>query len=250
MFMKKAFAAVLATAVLVAGAVEAKDLRVASNTTFPPFEFVNTKTQEITGFEMDLIRAMGKQAGYEVKITNMAFDGIIPAVLSGSVDVGASGFSVTEERKKRVLFTEPFYKSGLTVLVAKGNEDKIQGFKDLDGRKVAVQIGTTAAAKAKDIKDAKVQTFNNAGDAILELANGGCEAVINDKPVTDYILTQQPRLAKKVVHLPDMLSADDFAMVVAKDRPELAAELNAALKALKENGEFDRLMMKWFGKAK
>lgn len=249
MFMKKAFAAVLATAVLVAGAVEAKDLRVASNTTFPPFEFVNTKTQEITGFEMDLIRAMGKQAGYEVKITNMAFDGIIPAVLSGSVDVGASGFSVTEERKKRVLFTEPFYKSGLTVLVAKGNEDKIQGFKDLDGRKLAVQIGTTAAAKAKD-KDAKVQTFNNAGDAILELANGGCEAVINDKPVTDYILTQQPRLAKKVVHLPDMLSADDFAMVVAKDRPELAAELNAALKALKENGEFDKLMMKWFGKAK
>ena len=250
MFMKKAFAAVLATAVLVAGAVEAKDLRVASNTTFPPFEFVNTKTQEITGFEMDLIRAMGKQAGYEVKITNMAFDGIIPAVLSGSVDVGASGFSVTEERKKRVLFTEPFYKSGLTVLVAKGNEDKIQGFKDLDGRKLAVQIGTTAAAKAKDIKDVKVQTFNNAGDAILELANGGCEAVINDKPVTDYILTQQPRLAKKVVHLPDMLSADDFAMVVAKDRPELAAELNAALKALKENGEFDKLMMKWFGKAK
>ena len=191
MFMKKAFAAVLATAVLVAGAVEAKYLRVASNTTFPPFEFVNTKTQEITGFEMDLIRAMGKQAGYEVKITNMAFDGIIPAVLSGSVDVGASGFSVTEERKKRVLFTEPFYKSGLTVLVAKGNEDKIQGFKDLDGRKLAVQIGTTAAAKAKDIKDAKVQTFNNAGDAILELANGGCEAVINDKPVTDYILSSR-----------------------------------------------------------
>ena len=81
MFMKKAFAAVLATAVLVAGAVEAKDLRVASNTTFPPFEFVNTKTQEITGFEMDLIRAMGKQAGYEVKITNMAFDGIIRSAL-------------------------------------------------------------------------------------------------------------------------------------------------------------------------
>lgn len=65
MFIKKAFAAALAAAVLISGAVEAKDLRVASNTTFPPFEFVNTKTQEITGFEMDLIRAMGKQAGYE-----------------------------------------------------------------------------------------------------------------------------------------------------------------------------------------
>ena len=241
MFMKKAFAAVLATAVLVAGAVEAKDLRVASNTTFPPFEFVNTKTQEITGFEMDLIRAMGKQAGYEVKITNMAFDGIIPAVLSGSVDVGASGFSVTEERKKRVLFTEPFYKSGLTVLVAKGNEDKIQGFKDLDGRQVAVQIGTTAAAKAKDIKDAKVQTFNNAGDAILELANGGCEAVINDKPVTDYMLVQSKSIAEQTTHLKPIATADLFAMVFAKNNSELKAEADKALKALKADGTFNKL---------
>ena len=68
------------------------------------------------------------------------------------------------------------------MLVAKGNEDKIQGFKDLDGRKLAVQIGTTAAAKAKDIKDAKVQTFNNAGDAILELANGGCRPSSTTSP--------------------------------------------------------------------
>ena len=250
----KTFAGVIMSAAVLGGmsanAFAERLIKVATEPTFPPFEFVNTQTGEVSGFEMDLVRAVGKELGAKIEFQVLSFDAIIPAMLSGTVEMGAAGFSITEERKKRVLFTEPFYKSGLTVLVAKGNEDKIQGFKDLDGRKVAVQIGTTAAAKAKDIKDAKVQTFNNAGDAILELANGGCEAVINDKPVTDYILTQQPRLAKKVVHLPDMLSADDFAMVVAKDRPELAAELNAALKALKENGEFDKLMMKWFGKAK
>ena len=250
----KTFAGVIMSAAVLGGmsanAFAERLIKVATEPTFPPFEFVNTQTGEVSGFEMDLVRAVGKELGAKIEFQVLSFDAIIPAMLSGTVEMGAAGFSITEERKKRVLFTEPFYKSGLTVLVAKGNEDKIQGFKDLDGRKLAVQIGTTAAAKAKDIKDAKVQTFNNAGDAILELANGGCEAVINDKPVTDYILTQQPRLAKKVVHLPDMLSADDFAMVVAKDRPELAAELNAALKALKENGEFDKLMMKWFGKAK
>ena len=250
----KTFAGVIMSAAVLGGmsanAFAERLIKVATEPTFPPFEFVNTLTGEVSGFEMDLVRAVGKELGAKIEFQVLSFDAIIPAMLSGTVEMGAAGFSITEERKKRVLFTEPFYKSGLTVLVAKGNEDKIQGFKDLDGRKLAVQIGTTAAAKAKDIKDAKVQTFNNAGDAILELANGGCEAVINDKPVTDYILTQQPRLAKKVVHLPDMLSADDFAMVVAKDRPELAAELNAALKALKENGEFDKLMMKWFGKAK
>ena len=152
MFMKKAFAAVLATAVLVAGAVEAKDLRVASNTTFPPFEFVNTKTQEITGFEMDLIRAMGKQAGYEVKITNMAFDGIIPAVLSGSVDVGASGFSVTEERKKRVLYSDTFYTSGLSLVTTKAKAGAVKSMKDLEGKTIGVQIGTTSHNAAKKVK--------------------------------------------------------------------------------------------------
>ena len=162
----------------------AKELRVAVNPTFPPFEFVNTQTNEITGFEMELVRAMGKHLGYDVKMLNIGFDGIIPAILAGTADVGASGFSVTEERKKRVLFTAPFYESGLTILVKKAGADKIKSFKDLEGRKVGVQIGTTAATMAKTIKDAKVSTFNNAGEAILDLQVGGTDAVINDRPVT------------------------------------------------------------------
>ena len=248
MFMKKAFAAVLATAVLVAGAVEAKDLRVASNTTFPPFEFVNTKTQEITGFEMDLIRAMGKQAGYEVKITNMAFDGIIPAVLSGSVDVGASGFSVTEERKKRVLFTEPFYKSGLTVLVAKGNEDKIQGFKDLDGRKLAVQIGTTGAAYAKNVEGARVSAFNTTSEAFMDLNVKNADAVVLDRPVLAYFLKTKPRVAKNLQLSTEIADAEHFGFAVKKGNAELLQKLNAALEELKKSGEFAKIEDKWFAK--
>ena len=248
MFMKKAFAAVLATAVLVAGAVEAKDLRVASNTTFPPFEFVNTKTQEITGFEMDLIRAMGKQAGYEVKITNMAFDGIIPAVLSGSVDVGASGFSVTEERKKRVLFTEPFYKSGLTVLVAKGNEDKIQGFKDLDGRKLAVQIGTTGAAYAKNVEGARVSAFNTTSEAFMDLNVKNADAVVLDRPVLAYFLKTKPRVAKNLQLSTEIADAEHFGFAVKKGNAELLQKLNAALEELKKSGQFAKIEDKWFAK--
>ena len=248
MFMKKAFAAVLATAVLVAGAVEAKDLRVASNTTFPPFEFVNTKTQEITGFEMDLIRAMGKQAGYEVKITNMAFDGIIPAVLSGSVDVGASGFSVTEERKKRVLFTEPFYKSGLTVLVAKGNEDKIQGFKDHDGRKLAVQIGTTGAAYAKNVEGARVSAFNTTSEAFMDLNVKNADAVVLDRPVLAYFLKTKPRVAKNLQLSTEIADAEHFGFAVKKGNAELLQKLNAALEELKKSGEFAKIEDKWFAK--
>lgn len=88
MFKKIAFSALCAAVAFTSiGAAYAKDLKVASNTTFPPFEFVNSKTNEITGFEMDLIKAMGKQAGYNVIIQNMGFDGIIPGILAGTVDV-------------------------------------------------------------------------------------------------------------------------------------------------------------------
>lgn len=247
MMSKKIVSLVCMGALAMASTAFAKDLRVGSNTTFPPFEFVNSQTQEVTGFEMDLIRAMGEKAGYDVKIQNMGFDGIIPALMTGTVDVGASGFSITEERQKRVLFTDAFYRSGLTILVAKNMTGDIKGFDDLKGKRLAVQIGTTAATKAKTIEGADVRTFNNAGEAILELVNGGVDAVINDKPVTSFILTKQPRLAKRVVQLPDMLTADDFAMVVAKDNAPLQKELNDALSAMKASGEYQALYTKWFG---
>ena len=246
--MKKIATALFCTSALFASASGmAKDLKVASNPTFPPFEFVNSQTKAITGFEMELIDAMGKQAGYHVVIQNMGFDGIIPAILSGTIDVGASGFSVTEERKKKVLFTEPFYESGLTILTTKANKDTIKSFADLKGKKIAVQIGTTAASKAKEIEGAQISTFNHAGEAILELHNGGVDAVINDKPVTDYILTQQPKLAAEMIHLPEKLTADPMAMAVAKTNPALQSELNKALEALKANGQYQAIYQKWFG---
>lgn len=239
-------AAALIEGAMTPAAAFAKELRVASNTTFPPFEFVDNKTGETTGFEMDLIREMGEKAGYDVVIRNLGFDAIIPAILTHSVDVGASGFSVTPERAKRVLFTTPFYNSGLTVLVRRDGAP-IKSVDDLRGRRIAVQIGTTAAARAKAIEGAVVTTFNHAGEAILDLENGGVDAVINDKPVTDYILARQPRLKDHLKVLPGKLTSDDFAMVVARDNPALKAELDAALEAMKASGEYDRLHAKWFG---
>ncbi len=248
--MKKLIASACMLALLGgATALNAQTLRVATNPTFPPFEFANSQTHEITGFEIELIRAMAKEAGHDVELVKMGFDAILPAVLTGTVDVGASGFSVTEKRKKRVAFLTPFYKSGLSILINKKSENAIHSIEDLKGKKIAVQIGTVSASVAKDVPDAKVTHFNQIGQAILDLTIGGADAVINDKPVTDYILAQQPQLAEETVTLPDLLSADDMAMIVSKRNPELLKELNQALETLKANGTYDELHQKWFGKA-
>ena len=247
MSFAKTAAAGLVALMLSGAALAASPLKVATNPTFPPFEFQDSKTGVVQGFEVDLIREMAKIMNRDLELVTISFDAILPAILSGTVDAGASGFSITPERAKRVLFTDPFYTSGLTIVVKKGN-DAVKGFADLKGKKISVQIGTTSAAAAKKIENTEISNFNSAGDAILNMLAGNADAVINDKPVTDYILAQNASLAAQTVHLPEMATADQFAMVVSKKNEALRDEMNAALKTLKENGKFDELHVKWFGK--
>ena len=100
-------------------AASEKIMRVATEPSFAPFEFQKEGSKEFTGFDIDLIRAIGKQAGYKVEIQNMGFDALIPALTSGNIDVAIAGMSITEERKKVITFSDPYYPSGLIVMVNK-----------------------------------------------------------------------------------------------------------------------------------
>ncbi|MDD4601172.1 MAG: basic amino acid ABC transporter substrate-binding protein [Negativicutes bacterium] len=221
-----------------------KVIRVGSETAFAPFEFQDEKTKEYTGFDMDLIRALGKQMGYEVQIVSMGFDGLIPALEAGNIDVIASGMTITEERAKKVNFSKPYYKSGLTVVV-KSDNNTIKGFKDLEGKNIAVQIGTTGANEAAKVKNAKVRAFNNPPEAFMELRAGGVDAVINDKPVNDYFIVQSGSKDAKVVGEP--LTAEDYGLATSKKNAELGEKLNKALDELQKNGEYEKIYVKWFG---
>ena len=194
----KTFAGVIMSAAVLGGmsanAFAERLIKVATEPTFPPFEFVNTQTGEVSGFEMDLVRAVGKELGAKIEFQVLSFDAIIPAMLSGTVEMGAAGFSITEERKKRVLYSDTFYTSGLSLVTTKAKAGAVKSMKDLEGKTIGVQIGTTSHNAAKKVKGAKIVTFNTAGEAILDLSIGGSDAVINDRPVTAYIMTQQPKL--------------------------------------------------------
>ena len=247
-------AAVLACALFAAGAsltnAQARDvLRVGTEPTFAPFEFLDTKTKEFAGFDIDLIRAVADKAGYDVHILNMGFDALLPALMTDTIDVVASGMSITPERAKRLKFTVPFYRSGLTIVVPKANKAGIQDFDDLKGKRISVQIGSTSMAYAKKIEGAKVTTFASAGDAILNMLAGNADAVINDKPVTDYIRSRNSSIAENTIHLEPIATADQFAMVTTKANAKLSDEMSAALKTLKANGKFEELHQKWFGRS-
>lgn len=143
--MSKKLTALIATAALLlslglAGcggekpAEQAKVLKVGTDAAFAPFEFQDENSKDYTGFDVDLIKAIGKQMGYQVQIQNTGFDGLIPALEAGNIDVVIAAMSITPERSAKVNFSKPYYKSGLSIVVKSGNTD-INSFKALEGKR-------------------------------------------------------------------------------------------------------------------
>ncbi len=220
-----------------------KVLKVATCADFAPFEFQG-KDGKFEGFDMDIIRAIGEKMGDEVKISNVGFDGLIPALQAGNVDAVISGLSINEEREKKVAFTNPYYQSGLTIVVKKDN-DSIKSFSNLAGKSIAVQIGTTGATEAKKIPGAKVKELNSSADTFIELNAGNVEAVINDKPVNAYYLVKSGDKNVKIVGKP--LTSEEYAIAVKKGNKKLLEELNKGLAEIKADGTYAKIYEKWFG---
>jgi len=221
-----------------------KVLRIGTNADFAPFEFQDVSGKEYQGFDMDLIRAVAKEMGYKADIQNINFDGLIPALEADNLDVIISGMTINDERKKKVDFSDPYYKSGLSIIVKK-DDTSIQKFADLKGKKVAVQIGTTSAMEVKKIEGVDVKEFNSSADTFMELQAGGVDAVVNDRPVNDYYI--QKSGVKDVRRLEELLTSEDYGIASSKKNPEMKKQIDAALKKLRENGEDDKIFKKWFG---
>lgn len=246
MLKKLVIAATLASA-LVSTAFAAEKLRVGTEPTFAPFEFLDTKTNQITGFDIELIKAVGKKAGYDVEVMSMGFDALIPALSTGNIDVVAAGMSITDERKKKVDFTTPYYESGLSYLTLKSNAEKYPNFDALKGATVAAQIGNTGAEYAKKTLGAKVLTFNTTSEAFMDLSSGhSSQAVVLDRPVLAYFLKTKPTQAKNFQLSKDIADAEWYGFAVKKGNTKLLDALNKAYEELKASGEVKKIHDHWF----
>ena len=230
-----------------ASSSSAQTIKVGSAVDFAPFEFQDEGQAEYQGFDMELIRAIGKEMGYKVEVSNIGFDGLIPALEAKTVNVLISGMTINDERKQKVTFSAPYYESGLTMVVRE-DEQNIKKFEDLKGKKVAVQMGTTSAKEVKKLEGVEVKELNTPADCFMELKSGGVDAVVNDRPVNDYFIQKSGQTGVKA--LPERLTSEDYGIAVAKDDKELAEKIDAALKKLKDSGEYDKIYAKWFGDKK
>ena len=222
-----------------------KVIRVGTEPSFAPFEFMDEHTKALTGFDIDLINAIAKVEGFDVEITTMPFDALIPAILTHTLDAGISAFTITEERKLRVSFSDPYIEAGLGIVVSNKYKNEIKSVENLKGRKICAQIGTSGALYSSQIPSAQVTQFNSAAETYLELKKGGCEAIVNDRPVHAYYMaTVKP---DDVTLLDGYISNESYGIVVGKDNQDLLLSINNGMKKIHDDGTYDTLWKKWFG---
>jgi polar amino acid transport system substrate-binding protein len=216
-------------------------LLVGSDVTYPPFEYM--ENGKPVGFDVDLINLVAKEMGLDrAEIIDTAWDGIFAALKTEKFDIIISSVTITEDRQKEMLFSDPYYDSGQIIAVRK-NETRINNENDLVGKVVGVQINTTgdfAAQKIQGIKE--IKRYDDIQQAFQDLEIGRIDAILNDLPVNAWFAKE-----RNVKLVGKLLTVEQYGICARLEDKDLIEEINKALKSLRESGKYNELYLKWFG---
>ena len=218
-------------------AAGAKELHMATNAAFEPYEYV--EGGQVVGIDAEIARVICDKLGYTLVIDDMDFDAIIPAVASGKADFGMAGMTVTEERKQSVDFTDP-YTSSVQVIIVNEKNSKVSSADDLAGKTVGVQLGTTGDIFVSDVNNVKVERFSKGSDAVLALTQGELDAVVIDKDPAEAFTDQN--IGIKILN--DPFEREEYAICLKKGS-ELTEKFNTVLNDLKADGTVDDIIKKY-----
>lgn len=216
-------------------------LKVGSEVAYAPFEAVDPKTGNFVGFDIDLIKAIGKAAGMDVQIQNIAWDGLIPALQQGQVDLVISAMTITDQRAQRVLFSDPYFTTGQVIGVKAGSNVKTPD--DLKGKKVGVQANTTGDYAASAIPGVNVVRYETTPDAFNALKNGEVDAVVVDEMTLAAYLQENPNSG--IVKAAPPFTVEYYGMAMRKNDTALAQKINQALAQVKASGEYQKIYDTW-----
>ena len=209
-----------------------------TNAAFPPYEEV--ENGKIDGIDPAIVRVIAHRLGYDLEIQDMAFNSLIAAVQSGKADIAAAGITVTEDRKKQVLFTNTYDSSAQLIIVKKSSPIKTS--EDLKGKKLGVQEGTTGDTYvSKNIQ--QPERYKTAPEAVMALLADKLDAVVIDNgPGLVFVSKNQNKGEDTLIALPEPLTREDFAFAIGKHNPELLRKFNDELMKMKTSGELDDII--------
>jgi polar amino acid transport system substrate-binding protein len=214
-------------------------IRVATDATWPPFEYVDTDTNEIVGFDIDLFTAIAERAGIEFEFVNVEWDPLLAGVAQGTYDAAISSITIREDRIDDMSFSDPYFVAK-QIIVTK-TDSAITGISGLVGKKVGVQTGTTGDIEASAVSGVDVTGFDEIGMAFVALLGGQIDAVVCDTPVASGYVSKYSNL-KTVAEFPTI---EEYGIAFPMGSDELMQKINEGLAEAIADGVIDDLVQKW-----
>ena len=218
-------------------------LRMATNATFPPYEYY--EGDEVVGIDPEIAAAIAEKLGMTLEINDMDFDPAIAAAQTGQADIVMEGLTVTDDRKEKINFTDS-YATGVQVVIVPEDSD-IQSVEDLEGKLIGVQQGTTGDLYCSDTPEnggfgeENVQKFTSGPVAVEALKNGQIDCVVIDnEPAKSYVAQNEGLKILDTEYV-----TEEYAIGISKDNPELLEQINAALQELKDDGTIQSIIDKY-----
>lgn len=233
-------ALLMATPVLAAE----KTITFATDSTWPPMEFVDAN-KNIVGFSIDYMTAAAKEAGFKPVFKAVAWDGIFAGLAGGQYDAICSSVSITEERKKTMDFSEPYFIVRQALVVKK--DSKAKSLQDLVGKKVGSQISTTGTFAVQAVKGVESKTYDEVGLAMEDLFNGRIDGVVCDDPVASHyaLALDKYKVALKIATIIQSKEIEPYGIAVKKGEKATLDLVNKGIQAVKAKGIDKQLMKKW-----
>ena len=219
-----------------------KKYKISSDSSFAPFVFQNDQSK-YTGIDMELIKAIAKDQGFTLEISNPGFDAAVSDVQNGNADGMIAGMTVTDARKATFDFSDPYYTTNSILAVQESS--KISSYEDLKGKTVGVKNGTASQTFLEENKSKygyKIKTFSDGASMYDSLNSGSVAAIMDDEPVIKYAIKQGRKFKTPIEGTP----SGQVAFAVQKDsNPELIEMFNNGLANLKESGEYQKILDKY-----
>lgn len=234
-----------ATAAATTGSTAGQVLRIGVDDSYPPMEYKDDKNATV-GFDVDLANEIGKKLGMKVELVSTAWDGIFQALNTSKFDAIISSVSVTDERKQNFALTKP-YIANAQVIVVKPSDNSIKEAKDLAGKKVGVQVNTTAHDSANVfLKTTKFElsTYDQVIQPFADLKAGRLDAVIVDEVVGQYYVAQDKNNYKIAS---GKLTNEPIAACFKKDNTAMRDKVDQVLEDFRKDGTLKKISEKWFG---
>jgi polar amino acid transport system substrate-binding protein len=221
-------------------------VRVASTPTGVPFTFLDTKTNEISGIMVDIMKAIGKDQGFSVEITPMTFSTLIAALQANKADVIAAAMYITAPRQEVVDFSEPIYTYGEGLVVAAKDTKDYKSMEDLKGETVGVQIGT---AYVKPLNESglfkEIKVYDTIPDIIRDVNVGRIKAGFADYPIVAYQIAQGGYPESRVAKNYKAVLPGSVGIAVRKGDKAMLDKINASLRKFKADGTIEKILARW-----